>query len=98
VTGALVAAAAKSSHTPVQWWTLAWIAGAALAATVIIAVIVLVSRRPKSMEDGMAEFSRSLQAVAPTVRGVGRSGGSEIQPVATRADGRATRRRSGSDV
>jgi hypothetical protein len=52
----------------IQWTTLAWIAGAALAATIAIAVIVLVSRRPKSMEDGIAEFSRSLQAVAPVHR------------------------------
>jgi Flp pilus assembly protein TadB len=60
----LVAAA----HTSVQWSTLAWIVGAAVAAAVIITIIVLVSRRPKSMEDGIEEFSRSLQAVAPNQR------------------------------
>lgn len=58
----------KAAHTAVQWTTLAWIAGAAVAATLIITVIVVVSRRPKSMEDKMAEFSRSLQAVAPAHR------------------------------
>jgi Flp pilus assembly protein TadB len=64
----LLAAAAKSTHTSVQWSTLAWIVGAAVAAAVIITVIVLVSRRPKSMEHGIEEFSRSLQAVAPNQR------------------------------
>ena len=56
----LLMAAVKASHTSVQWWTLAWIAGAAVVAAVTIGIIVVVSRRPKSMEDGMAEFSRSL--------------------------------------
>ena len=64
----LMAAGKIARSAPVQWWTLAWIAGAAVAATLIIGVIVVVSRRPKSMEDGMEEFSRSLQAVAPTHR------------------------------
>ena len=67
-------AAVKAGHTSVQWWTLAWIAGAAVAAAVTIAIIVVVSRRPKSMEDGMAEFSRSLQAVAPAHRSAPRPG------------------------
>ena len=61
-------AVAKVTSAPLQWWTLAWIVGAAVAATLIIAMIVVLSRRPKSMEDGMEEFSRSLQAVAPTNR------------------------------
>ena len=65
-------AAAKAGHTSVQWSTLAWIVGAAVAAALIITVIVLLSRRPKSMEDGIAEFSRSLQAVAPNQRAGGR--------------------------
>jgi hypothetical protein len=72
----LLIAAAKASHVPphssLQLSTLAWIVGAVVAATLIIAVIVAVSRRPQSMEDGMAEFSRSLQAVAPTHRPVQR--------------------------
>jgi len=54
--------------------------GAAVAATLIIAVIVVLSRRPKSMEDGMAEFSRSLQAVAPTHRVGPRSPSGEARP------------------
>jgi hypothetical protein len=66
--GQLLVAAAKSTHTSVQWSTLVWIVGAAVAAAVIITIIVLVSRRPKSMEDGIEEFSRSLQAVAPNQR------------------------------
>ena len=70
----LLMAAVKASHTSVQWWTLAWIAGAAVVAAVTIAIIVIVSRRPKSMEDGMAEFSRSLQAVAPAHRSAPRPG------------------------
>jgi hypothetical protein len=70
----LLVAATKSSHTSVQWSTLAWIVGAAVAAAVIITVIVLVSRRPKSMEDGIEEFSRSLQAVAPNQRPGSRPG------------------------
>ncbi|HET9061302.1 MAG TPA: hypothetical protein VFN61_15390 [Acidimicrobiales bacterium] len=64
----LLVAVAHKTTPGIQWTTLAWIAGAAVAATVAIAVIVLVSRRPKSMEDGIAEFSRSLQAVAPVHR------------------------------
>lgn len=78
VAGAVVAShttrAASSGHNPVQWSTLAWIIGAAVAAAVVIAIIVLVSRRPKSMEDGIAEFSRSLQAVAPNHRAGSRPG------------------------
>jgi hypothetical protein len=70
----LLMAAVKTGHTSVQWWTLAWIAGAAVVAAVTIAIIVMVSRRPKSMEDGMAEFSRSLQAVAPAHRSAPRGG------------------------
>ncbi|HXR22054.1 MAG TPA: hypothetical protein VN786_05825 [Acidimicrobiales bacterium] len=69
----LIMAAVKAGHTSVQWWTLAWIAGAAVAAAVTIAIIVVVSRRPKSMEDGMADFSRSLQAVAPAHRSAPRA-------------------------
>jgi hypothetical protein len=67
-------ASVKAGHTSVQWWTLAWIAGAAVVAAVTIAIIVMVSRRPKSMEDGMAEFSRSLQAVAPAHRSAPKAG------------------------
>lgn len=78
-------AAAAKAHTSVQWSTLAWIAGAAVAATVIIAIIVIVSRRPKSMEDGMAEFSRSLQAVAPTHRLAARPGPAHPRPGMGRA-------------
>ena len=63
---------ALASQAPVQWSTLAWIIGAAVVAAVIIVIIVLVSRRPKSMEDGIEEFSRSLQAVAPNNRSGGR--------------------------
>jgi hypothetical protein len=70
----LIMAAVKAGHTSVQWWTLAWIAGAAIVAAVTIAIIVVVSRRPKSMEDGMADFSRSLQAVAPAHRSPPRPG------------------------
>jgi Flp pilus assembly protein TadB len=75
-----------AAHTSVQWSTLAWIVGAAVAAAIIITVIVLVSRRPKSMEDGIEEFSRSLQAVAPSQRpgarpvaGQGRPGAGKAQ-------------------
>ena len=64
----LIAAAKPVAHTSLQWSTLAWIAGAVVAAAVIIGIIVVLSRRPKSMEVGMAEFSRSLQAVAPAHR------------------------------
>ena len=64
----LIAAAKPVAHTSLQWSTLAWIAGAAVAAAVIIGIIVVLSRRPKSMEVGMEEFSRSLQAVAPAHR------------------------------
>ena len=64
----LLIATAKPAHTSIQWSTLAWIVGAVVAAAVIITIIVLLSRRPKSMEDGIAEFSRSLQAVAPNHR------------------------------
>ena len=59
---------ALAAQAPIQWSTLAWIIGAAVVAALIIVIIVLVSRRPKSMEDGIAEFSRSLQAVAPNNR------------------------------
>jgi hypothetical protein len=79
----LLMAAVKAGHTSVQWWTLAWIAGAAVAAAVTIAIIVVVSRRPKSMEDGMADFSRSLQAVAPAHRSAPRAavgGGARTGP------------------
>ena len=64
----LIAAAKPVAHTSLQWSTLAWIAGAVVAAALIIGIIVVLSRRPKSMEVGMAEFSRSLQAVAPAHR------------------------------
>lgn len=69
----LAAAVPHAAHTSVQWFTLAWIIGAGVTAAVIIAIIVLVSRRPKSMEHGIAEFSRSLQAVAPSHRGAQRT-------------------------
>jgi len=92
----LVMAAVKAGHTSVQWWTLAWIAGAALAAAVIIGIIVMVSRRPKSMEDGMADFSRSLQAVAPAHRTPARPGltASRLAPATPQEERtvRATRR------
>jgi hypothetical protein len=81
----MVSAAKIVSHTSVQWWTLAWIAGAAVAATVIIAVIVALSRRPKSMEDGMEDFSRSLQAVAPTHRAGGRPAAGDLRPSVSKA-------------
>jgi len=91
-------AAAAKAHTSLQWSTLAWIVGAAVAATVIIAVVVIVSRRPKSMEDGIAEFSRSLQAVAPTHRLAARAGHAHPRPGPGKApdDGtvRATRGRT----
>jgi hypothetical protein len=91
----LLVAAVKASHTSVQWWTLAWIAGAAVVAAVTIAIIVIVSRRPKSMEDGMAEFSRSLQAVAPAHRSATRPGlsGTRTGPAKTQEERavRATR-------
>jgi len=91
----LLMAAVKASHTSVQWWTLAWIAGAAIVAAVTIGIIVVVSRRPKSMEDGMAEFSRSLQAVAPAHRSAPRSGlsGARSGPAKTQEERavRATR-------
>jgi hypothetical protein len=76
----LLIATAKPAHTSVQWSTLAWIVGAAVAAAVIITIIVLLSRRPKSMEDGIAEFSRSLQAVAPNQRSAGRPGQGQARP------------------
>lgn len=63
-----------ATQTSVQWQTLAWIIGAGVTAAVIIAIIVLVSRRPKSMEHGIEEFSRSLQAVAPSHRSAPRPG------------------------
>jgi cytoskeletal protein RodZ len=63
-----LATTVKAAHTPVQWSTLAWFASAVLAATLIIVILVVVSRRPKSIEDGIADFSRSLQAVAPSHR------------------------------
>ncbi|MHB1497263.1 MAG: hypothetical protein ACYCXN_05060 [Acidimicrobiales bacterium] len=73
----LSVAAAKAAGTSIQWATLAWIGGAIVAAALIITVIVLVSRRPKSMEDRMDEFARSLQAVAPTHRPIPRQGGGQ---------------------
>jgi hypothetical protein len=98
VTATWVAVVAKSSHAPIQWWTLAWIVGAAAAATLIIATIVVLSRRPKSMEDGMAEFSRSLQAVAPSHR-VGTRQAGEVRPVVSRPyEERAGRRGRSGDV
>ncbi len=60
-----LAASAKVTHASLQWVTLLWVAGAVVVAAVVITVIVVVSRRPKSMEDGITQFSRSLQAVAP---------------------------------
>lgn len=89
----------KVAGSPIQWWTLAWIAGAAVVATLIIGVIVMLSRRPKSMEDGMAEFSRSLQAVAPTHR-VGTRTAGELRPAIGKGQEervlRATRGESGN--
>jgi hypothetical protein len=76
----VLVAAAKTAHTSVQWQTLAWIVGAAVAAALIITVIVLVSRRPKSMEDGIEEFSRSLQAVAPSQRPGSRPAQGQARP------------------
>ena len=73
----LYLAAAKAAGTSIQWATLAWIGGAVVAAALIITVIVLVSRRPKSMEDRMDEFARSLQAVAPSHRPAGRQGSAQ---------------------
>jgi hypothetical protein len=64
----VLVASAGPAHTTVQWLTLVWILGAVVVAAVIIAIIVMLSRRPQSMEDGMAEFSKSLQAVAPNHR------------------------------
>ena len=87
----VILAVAKATSPPVQWWTLAWVAGAAIAATLIITVIVLVSRRPKSMEDGMAEFSRSLQAVAPTHRSATRATGEVRSTAASRPELRSVR-------
>jgi hypothetical protein len=91
----LLVAAVKAGHTSVQWWTLAWIAGAAVVAAVTLGIIVMVSRRPKSMEDGMAEFSRSLQAVAPAHRSAPRPGlsGARTGPAKTQEERavRATR-------
>ena len=81
----MVAAAAKTASAPLQWWTLAWIVGAAVVATLIIAVIVVLSRRPKSMEDGMEEFSRSLQAVAPTHRTGPRTTSADLRPSPSKA-------------
>jgi hypothetical protein len=75
-------AAKPVAHTSVQWLTLVWIAGAAVAAAVIIGIIVVVSRRPKSMEVGMEEFSRSLQAVAPTHRPPHRPPSDQPRPAA----------------
>jgi hypothetical protein len=65
VSASWFAASAKATHAPLQWVTLVWVVGAVVVAALVISVIVVVSRRPKSMEDGIAEFSRSLQAVAP---------------------------------
>jgi hypothetical protein len=88
----LSAAAAKAAHNSVHWQTLAWTAGAVVAATVIIAIIVVVSRRPKSMEDGMAEFSRSLQAVAPAHRIGQRPSPAHPRPISSKAqDDRSVR-------
>ncbi|MGC8626522.1 MAG: hypothetical protein ACP5VR_03020 [Acidimicrobiales bacterium] len=64
-------ASSKVAHTSIQWVTLLWVVGAVLVAGLVITVIVVLSRRPKSMEDGIEEFSRSLQAVAPSHRATG---------------------------
>ena len=90
-------AAAKASHAPIQWWTLAWIIGAAVAATLIIGTIVVLSRRPKSMEDGMEEFSRSLQAVAPTHRMGTRTSAAEMRPIMAKPHDERKTRRGGSE-
>lgn len=62
---AVVLAASRAPGSSIQWATLAWIAGAVVVAAIVITGIVVASRRPKSMEDGIAQFARSLQAVAP---------------------------------
>jgi hypothetical protein len=83
---ATLSAASKSAGTPVQWSTLAWVVGAFVVAAVVIVVIFLVSRRPKSMEHGIAEFSRSLQAVAPNHRSAARPpAASHVKPSSGRA-------------
>jgi len=83
---AVLMAAGKSANTPVQWSTLAWVVGAIVVAAVVIAAIFLVSRRPKSMEHGIAEFSRSLQAVAPNHRSAARPPvASHVKPNGARA-------------
>jgi hypothetical protein len=87
------ALAAKSASAHVQWATLAWIAGAVIVAAVVITAIVLVSRRPKSMEDGIAEFARSLQAVAPAHRPVARQGSAQPRQGAGRLQERSQAQR-----
>lgn len=87
--GHLLLATAKTAQASVQWQTLVWILGAAVAAALIIGVIVLVSRRPKSMEDGIEDFSRSLQAVAPAQRQASRVAQGQARPGATKAQAQA---------
>ena len=76
----LLISTATTAHTSVQWSTLAWIVGVVVVAAVIITIIVLLSHRPKSMEDGIEEFSRSLQAVAPSQRPVARPISGQARP------------------
>jgi Flp pilus assembly protein TadB len=76
----LLIATTKSAHTSVQWSTLAWIVGVVVVAAVVITIIVVLSRRPKSMEDGIEEFSRSLQAVAPSQRAGARPVSGQARP------------------
>jgi hypothetical protein len=83
-----VVAAAKVAHTALQWTTLLWVAGAVVVALLVITVMFLISRRPKSMEDGMAEWARSMAAVAPDGRAAPRR---TPAPVPVRAEPRHLR-------
>jgi hypothetical protein len=80
-------AVSSGAHTSVQWQTLLWVAGAAVVAALAIVLIVVMSRRPKSIEHGIDEFSRSLQAVAPNHRTGGRLVPGRSRPSAGSEDG-----------
>jgi hypothetical protein len=84
----VAATSAKVAHTALQWTTLLWVAGAVVAALLVIALMFLISRRPKSMEDGMAEWARSMAAVAPDARSSGRR---SAAPTPVRAEPRHLR-------
>jgi hypothetical protein len=75
IAGSLVAAGhpsrVASGGGQLQWTTLLWVAGALALAAIVIVIVIVMSRRPRSMEDGMAEFSRRLAAVAPSPAGHG---------------------------